>query len=284
MEMIKMKAKNKPKQTRQPKRDDSYNKAVVLAGVLKSADPTLTIREGNQDALAEHAEAIRELGKRTLANLLEIGRRLCESKKLTPHGKWGTWLDEQFGWTADTARNFMRAYEFSQDCKNRNFRHLKIAPSALYLLTQRNTPARVVDEIVKRAEKGETINIETIKTALTQPTQSQGQSQDPDWRVRQVRGWYTAGKKHAVESLKYGHPAADYLVPALLLQAMDNSLDKLDELEAAFRKGGEALITAADQVKRMRALLPPAPMFNDTPTAPSEAASSEAASSDAASD
>jgi hypothetical protein len=53
--------------------------------------------------VAEHAEAIRSLGRRVVADVIEIGRRLTECKKLLGHGNWLPWLDREFGWSEDTA-------------------------------------------------------------------------------------------------------------------------------------------------------------------------------------
>ena len=38
-------------------------------------------------ALADHAEVIRTLGKRAFQDIVEIGRRLIEAKKICGHGK-----------------------------------------------------------------------------------------------------------------------------------------------------------------------------------------------------
>jgi hypothetical protein len=57
--------------------------------------------------LAEHADAIRSLGKQTVAKIIEIGRRLAEAKRLVGHGNWLPWLNREFGWTEQTALNFM---------------------------------------------------------------------------------------------------------------------------------------------------------------------------------
>ena len=67
--------------------------------------------QANEDAerLADHAEAIRALGKQMIAGTIEIGRRLIEAKKIAGRGNWLPWLDREFGWKENTARNFMRS-------------------------------------------------------------------------------------------------------------------------------------------------------------------------------
>jgi len=49
--------------------------------------------------LAQNAQEIRKLGKRASADVIEIGRRLTEMKKLCGHGNWLLWLQREFGWT-----------------------------------------------------------------------------------------------------------------------------------------------------------------------------------------
>jgi hypothetical protein len=82
-------------------------------------------------ALADHAEVIRALAKRGIGDVIEIGRRLTDAKALLGHGEWLKWLDREFGWSDDTALNFMRVFDMS---KSRNFRNLTLPVSALFLL------------------------------------------------------------------------------------------------------------------------------------------------------
>lgn len=49
-------------------------------------------RSADVSVLARHAEAIRDLHKRSIADIIEIGRLLSECKKLVGHGQWLPWL------------------------------------------------------------------------------------------------------------------------------------------------------------------------------------------------
>ena len=68
--------------------------------------------------LAQNAQEIRKLGKRASADVIEIGRRLTEMKKLCGHGNWLPWLEREFGWTDRHALNYTRAYELSLKFEN----------------------------------------------------------------------------------------------------------------------------------------------------------------------
>src|SRR5271166_377951 len=86
---------------------------------------------------AQHAEAIRVLGRQTVANVIEIGRRLTEAKALAGHGGWLPWLEREFGWTVKTAERFINVYDMS---KFDNLSNLDLPISGLYLLAAPKTP------------------------------------------------------------------------------------------------------------------------------------------------
>ena len=73
----------------------------------------ISIDGANQALVAEHVAAIRQLGRQTTTNIIEIGRRLTECKKMVGKGNFGCWLDNEFGWAERTAQNFMRVFELS---------------------------------------------------------------------------------------------------------------------------------------------------------------------------
>ena len=113
--------------------------------------------------LAEHVTAIRRLGKQTVANIIEIGRRLTECKDIFgPRGGFNSWIDNHFGWSERHARNFMHVYELAES-KSENFSELKLPISAFYLLAAPSTPEPVRDEIITRAKGGEKIKHAEVK-------------------------------------------------------------------------------------------------------------------------
>jgi hypothetical protein len=116
--------------------------------------------------LDQHAAEIRRLIKTTKDNVLEIGRRLTEGKKLVGRGRWLPWLDREFGWTDDTARRFINIYEFSQreEFDFRNLRKLDVPMSGLYLLAEPSTPAEARTEIIERGQSQ--MPVEEIKRVI----------------------------------------------------------------------------------------------------------------------
>jgi hypothetical protein len=132
--------------------------------------------------LDEHVAQIRKLGKRIVEDVVEIGRRLTECKKILRqilgHGNWLPWLDQEFGWSEATARNFMRVYQLTQS-KFANFADLNLPVSALYLLAAPNTPEQARQEIVERAEAGEKLTLAEVTNAVQRAKQAPNGTAEP---------------------------------------------------------------------------------------------------------
>jgi hypothetical protein len=117
------------------------------------------------DRLAAHAEKIRELGKRSLRDVIEIGRHLTEAKLLAGHGAWLGWLKREFGWSEMSATRFMRIYDFEREFKSHRLLDLTLNLAALYELTRKRTPPEVVTHFVAKAACGEKVTAREIKEA-----------------------------------------------------------------------------------------------------------------------
>jgi hypothetical protein len=116
--------------------------------------------------LSKHATAIRALGKQTVDNVIEIGRRLTEAKRMLGHGSWLPWLKHEFGWTDQTARNFMLLHEFAGKPEFKKFLNLNLPVSTLYLLAAPSTPDLAKSEIIDRTAAGETPSGNEVKRVI----------------------------------------------------------------------------------------------------------------------
>jgi hypothetical protein len=125
---------------------------------------------GGASGLAKHADAIRKLGKRVVGDVIEIGARLTECKRICGHGRWLPWLRQEFGWEETTALRYMRLHELAQS-KSGKLPDLPV--SALYLLAAPSTPEAAKAEVIARAEAGEALRVaevkRTIETSRKQP-------------------------------------------------------------------------------------------------------------------
>jgi hypothetical protein len=116
--------------------------------------------------LKQHAEAIKLLVRRTCKSIAEIGHHLTEAQELAGHGKWLRWLDQEFGWSEQTARNYMRVFEMVR--KSTTIVDLDLPLRALYVLAAPSTPESLREEIIERAASGEKISYEQVGQEITE--------------------------------------------------------------------------------------------------------------------
>ena len=116
--------------------------------------------------LAEHAAAIRALGKRVVGDVTEIGARLTECKRIAGHGNWLPWLKREFGWTEMTAVRFMQVHEMT--AKSNNLLDIDLPVSSLYLLAAPSTPDIARDTVLDLAANGEKLTHDKVKEMIAQ--------------------------------------------------------------------------------------------------------------------
>jgi hypothetical protein len=117
-------------------------------------------------ALAEHAAAIRALGKSVIGDVIEIGRWLTDAKVIAGHGRWLPWLEREFGWSEDTAERFMSLHRLQGQIPQ--VAEYDLPVSGLYLLAAPSTPPEARTEVIKRAADGEKVTVRDIKTKIAE--------------------------------------------------------------------------------------------------------------------
>lgn len=119
------------------------------------APDTRTIVEAATDRL--HV-----LERKTGEQIIEIGKILIQVKVDIPHGQFLPWLDAEFGWSQQSASNFIRVAEHFGKLPNfSNF-----APSALYALASNSVPDEIRDEFVAKADAGEKVTHKEVKARI----------------------------------------------------------------------------------------------------------------------
>jgi hypothetical protein len=141
---------------------EDVRRGIVTTEVDAAVNPNDNIDSG----LTEHIAAIRGLGKRVVDDVIEIGRRLDECRDIVGHGHWLDWINAEFGWSDQTARNFVRVYELSRDLKFKTVLDLGLPLGALYRLAAPQAEA-ARKEIIERAEAGEKIVQADVIKAIT---------------------------------------------------------------------------------------------------------------------
>jgi hypothetical protein len=106
------------------------------------------VDEDDRTFVKDRAVRIHKTARQTANGIVRIGQWLTEVKERVGHGQWLPWLKGEFGWSDQTARNFMHVW---QRFKFKNFLNIQIDASALYLIAKPSTPEPVRREVVERA-------------------------------------------------------------------------------------------------------------------------------------
>ena len=142
--------------------------ATTPAEDLIHGTPTLTYDYSQLDpqlaAVAQtKALAMKRAERRTVENMVQIGRDLQELQASFPHGLFLPWLTEEFGWSRALAYKLINLAErLPPDTPLP-----AIGLTALYQLTSTSVPQSALDEAAARAANGETITITVAKTIAT---------------------------------------------------------------------------------------------------------------------
>lgn len=103
--------------------------------------------------LREETNQINSIMRKTVENIIEIGGRLYAIKDKLDYGIFKDWIGSELALDYTTANNFMRVYDTFNTRKD-EIAKLGLNVSVLYLLSARNTPESLREEIFRRAEAG----------------------------------------------------------------------------------------------------------------------------------
>ena len=103
--------------------------------------------------MEKRTEEIKVLMARTASDIVEMGRKLIDVKDRLGHGNWLGWLEVEFEWGDQTARNYMNVSKHLGQIQN----GFDFAPRALYALSAPSTPEPARKEALARAKVGETV-------------------------------------------------------------------------------------------------------------------------------
>jgi hypothetical protein len=178
--------------------DRAMNELVIDAAVVSPMEVTL----------AEHAAVIRALGKRVVGDIIEIGRRLTDAKRIAGHGGWLPWLQREFGWSDSAALKFMQVHEMVT--KSVKFTDLDLPVSGLYLLAAPSTPEEAREAVIERAANGEALSLKEVQRMIDQAKQKQADDYEQRLRALTEKHKREAARDGAVLlslALQYGEPS-----------------------------------------------------------------------------
>src|SRR5262249_32038919 len=155
--------------------------------------------------LAEHADAIRRLGRQTFDDVVEIGQRFDRCRKLLKTQRlWLAWLAAEFGVSRRTVERFI-AVSRAKD-KVGKLRTLGVGLSGLYLLAK--APPEVVEGIERDIKAGRRQSLAEIeqrtraKRADPEPAAINLTSSSEDYGPRRMFGSMASPPEPASEQRK----------------------------------------------------------------------------------
>jgi hypothetical protein len=77
--------------------------------------------------LPQITKAIKVLEKKSIQNVVEIGKLLCEASEECEHGEYLAWIKLEFGWSHGTSLNYRNVYVLCQNRKICDFDKLNIS-------------------------------------------------------------------------------------------------------------------------------------------------------------
>lgn len=113
-------------------------------------------------------ERIKLRMKRTAEDIIEIGKDLIAVKEKLPHGRFLPWIASEFEMEERTARRFMNVAERFPEIGHFD----RFKPATLYELAAPSTPDEVVEQVIEKAENGETVTAKEVKALKAELAQS----------------------------------------------------------------------------------------------------------------
>ena len=110
--------------------------------------------------IAAVTERIKLRLKRTVEDIIEIGRELTAVKTELPHGQFLPWIAAEFEMSERTAYNFM---DVSSKFGDKLATVANLQPKILYALSAPSTPDSVIDKAIEKAESGEKVTVSDVK-------------------------------------------------------------------------------------------------------------------------
>ena len=210
------------------------------------------------------AAEIRALTASMLANIIEIGRRMCQAKEILPHGQFGEWVKTKTGYSQSTANNFMKLFQeygapqeslFGAEVNSQTFGNLPYS-KALALLA---VPAEEREGFV-RDNRVEEMSTRELKQAIKERDELRKQldeertaAEGAGLKIAELEERLEASGKEAARQKRIAEQTKEEL-EALKAAPVEVAIQSADPeevqraVEEALRKAGEAHKAELDAV------------------------------------
>lgn len=99
-----------------------------------------------------------------------VGSDLRAVKEMLGHGKFGDWLEAEFGWSDRTARNYIEYADFAQ--ANPEI-IANLAPTLVYRLAAKSTPEEARQQILDQVQAGGKVTIDAASRLIAETKERQ---------------------------------------------------------------------------------------------------------------
>jgi hypothetical protein len=178
------------------------------------------------------------------AKMFDIGKLLIEAEEACEHGRWRTWLKDEFEWSHDTARNYMAAYRLAEN--DERVRHLKVPATIIYALANdvdEITP-KLIDALVEATADGRRLSVSDADSVIIPAAQRIKYGDYPEAALDAMAGvdgepWGEA----AIAALKAARPTTAEEARAIA--------DRVWQAYEAERAGDPAEMTNEEKVRAL---------------------------------
>src|SRR5829696_4229031 len=135
----------------------------------KSKGNDLVCVQAVADDLASIAARIRAAMRRSIECIVAIGQELSFVKRKLPHGRFNSWIAEEFHFSERTAQNYMNA---AAAFAHRTAIVAYLPATLVYDLAAKSTPSAVREDIVSLLESSVSVAPDEIATRLQDARQA----------------------------------------------------------------------------------------------------------------
>jgi hypothetical protein len=113
-------------------------------------------KQPSNKSLPQIAKAIKALEKRTIRDIVEIGKLLHEAEQQCEHGEYMKWMSQNFDFSHDSSLHYRNAYSLSRNPKCSDFARWNISVAGFYLIaaTMNKGDVGAATAVIKAARKG----------------------------------------------------------------------------------------------------------------------------------
>ena len=207
------------------------------------------------------AGEIRTFTASMLNNVIEIGRRMVEVKKMLPYGSFGKWIAENTGYSSSTANNFMRLFQeygadqgclFGAEVECQTFGKLSYSKALALLSVPKEEREQVAGEL-----DAEHLSARELEKALKERDEARKALQDTSARLEDTQKALAHSSENESELLrKLSEAKKDVLAADEMAEKNERELKaRIQELEnrpveVAVERDEEAVRKAAAEAKK----------------------------------